>query len=100
MIKVTAAGSMVLTRGWQVFARARGLSGWCTLHFRHDGAATLYVRVFGGDARRLGCCPESDNNGDDEVHPSDDDGQRGGSIPEVSWPLATTRGLQRRRLLI
>ena len=30
--KVSASGSMVLTRGWQTFAHARGLGGRCTLH--------------------------------------------------------------------
>jgi hypothetical protein len=57
---------MAVTRGWQTFAHARGLSRRCTLHFRYDGIATLYVRVFGEDGRRAGCCPE-DDGGDDEL---------------------------------
>ena len=58
---------MVLTCGWQTFARARGLGGRCTLHFKYDGLVTLYVRVFREDGRRMGCCPEdgSDNDGGD-----------------------------------
>ena len=47
-----------------MFARARGLSLRCTLHFKFDGDATLYVRVFGEDGRRIECCPE-DNDGDE-----------------------------------
>ena len=45
---------MVLTRGWQTFARARGLGGRWTLHFKYDGLATLYVRVFRGTAAAWG----------------------------------------------
>ena len=33
----------------------------CTLHFKFDGDATLYVRVFGEDGRRAGCCPETND---------------------------------------
>nr|XP_020165937.1 spidroin-1-like [Aegilops tauschii subsp. strangulata] len=36
----------------------------CTLHFKYNGAAILFVRVFGEDGRRAGCCPE-DNDGDE-----------------------------------
>ena len=50
-------------RGWQTFACARGLSRRCTLHFKFDGNATLYMRVFGEDGRRAGCCPEDDDRG-------------------------------------
>ena len=55
---------MVLTRGWHMFARARGLGGRCTLHFKYEGLATLYVRVFGEDRRRVGCCPEDNDGGE------------------------------------
>ena len=34
-----------------------------TLHFKYDSATTLFVRVFGEDGRRAGCCPE-DSDGD------------------------------------
>ena len=37
-----------------MFARACGLIRWCTLHFKFDGDATLYARVFGEDGRVLG----------------------------------------------
>ena len=62
-LEVFAAGSLSLAHGWQTFARARGLSHRCTLHFKFDGDATLYVRVFGEDGRRAGCCPEGDDRG-------------------------------------
>ena len=56
---------MVLNRGWQTFARARGLGGRCTLHFKYDGLGTLYMRVFRGDDQRVVYFPEdsSDNDG-------------------------------------
>ena len=60
-LEVSASRNAVLTRGWQTFARARGLSWRCTLHFKFDGDATLYMRVFGEDGRRARCCPEDDD---------------------------------------
>ena len=62
-LEVSVAGNVALTRGWQMFARARGLSQRCTLHFKFDDDATLYVRVFEEDGRRAGCCPEDDDRG-------------------------------------
>ena len=35
-LEVCAVGSLALTRGWQMFARAHGLSRRCTLHFKLD----------------------------------------------------------------
>src|SRR3954463_7181566 len=63
-LEVSPSGNGALTRGWQTFARARGLGQRCTLHFKFDGDDTLYVRVFGEDGRRAGCCPEDDDEGD------------------------------------
>ena len=82
-IEVTAAGSMVLAYGWQVFARTRGLSGRCTLHFKYDGLATLFVRVFREDNRCAGCCPE-DGNGNNEL------GLDAGPVPATRVSLALT----------
>ena len=62
-VEVSAAGNVALTRGWQTFARARGLVQRCTLHFKFDGDATLFMRVLRGDSRRVGCCPEGDDDG-------------------------------------
>ena len=62
-LEVSVAGNVALTCGWQTFARAHGLSQRCTLHFKFDGDATLYMRVFGEDGRRAGCCPEDDGHG-------------------------------------
>ena len=64
--EVATSDGVVLTRGWQTFARARGLGGRCTLHFKYDSLATLYMRVSGEDGRRAGCFPE-DGSGDDEL---------------------------------
>ena len=72
-VEVTSIGHVFLTRGWKSFVRARGLKGRRTLHFKYDGAATLFVRFFGVDGSRLGCCPEGN---DDIDHPSDDHDQR------------------------
>ena len=68
-----------MTRGWQTFAHARGLSRRCTLHFRFDGDATLYVRVFGEDGRRARCCPET-NDGEEVLDLGDgrDEGEPAG----------------------
>ena len=55
-VEVTVAGNMFLNRGWQPFGHAHGLHEKHTLYFRYDGIATLYVRVFGEDGRRLECC--------------------------------------------
>ena len=63
-VETSAAGNIALARGWQTFARARGLGRRCTLHFKYDGGSTLYVRVFGEDGRRAGCCPEA-NDGEE-----------------------------------
>ena len=87
-LEVSAAGSLALARGWQTFARARGLSRRCTLHFKFDGDATLYVRVFGEDGRCAGCCPEDDDRGREPS--SDDDGEDsarvsgGAQVPQAS----------------
>ena len=64
VVEVSAAGNIVLACGWQTFARARGLGRRCTLHFKYDGDATLYVKVFGEDGHRAGCCPET-NDGEE-----------------------------------
>ena len=58
-VEISVSGNVALAWGWQVFARARGLGRRCTLHFKYDGNVTLYVRVFGEDGHRIGCCPET-----------------------------------------
>ena len=57
-VEVSVAGNIALARGWQTFALTLGLARLCTLHFKFDGDATLFVRVFGEDSRRAGCCPK------------------------------------------
>ena len=64
MVKVSVAGNIALAHGWQTFALARSLGRRCTLHFKYDGDATLYMRVFGEDGRHAGCCPET-NDGEE-----------------------------------
>ena len=65
-VETSTAGNIALARGWQTFARARGLGRRCTHHFKYDGGSTLYVRVFGEDGRRAGCCPET-NDGEEVI---------------------------------
>ncbi|KAM3209851.1 hypothetical protein ACQJBY_064101 [Aegilops geniculata] len=60
----TPSGYMYLTRGWKSFARAHGLKEGHTLHFKFDGAVTLFVKIFGEAGGCLECCTESDSNGD------------------------------------
>ena len=62
-LEVSVSGNVALTRDWQTFACTRGLGRWCTMYFKFDGDATLYVRVFGEDGHRAGCCPEDDDRG-------------------------------------
>ena len=73
-MEVCVAGNAALARGWQTFARARGLGRRCTLHFKYDGDVTLYVRVFGQDGRRAGCCPEV-NDGEEVLGRDEDEGE-------------------------
>ena len=94
-LEVSAAGSLALTRGWQTFAHARGLSCRCTLHFKFDGDATLHVRVLGEDGRRAGCCPEGDDRGWEPS--SGDDGEdsacvTGGAQGSPSFSGSSSRG--------
>lgn len=69
-VEVSVAGNVALARGWQTFSHACGLGRPCTLHFRYDGDATLYMRVFGGDGHRVGCFPE-DSDGDEVLRLGD-----------------------------
>ena len=56
-VEISVAGNVALARGWQTFARSRGLDRRCTLHFKYDGIATLYVRVFGEVVAAPGAAP-------------------------------------------
>ena len=53
-VEVSVAGNVALACGCQTFARVRGLSRRCTLHFKYDDNVTLYVTVFGEDGRCVG----------------------------------------------
>jgi hypothetical protein len=66
-VEFSATGDAHLTRGWQTFARARGLKGRSILHFTYIGPATLFVRVFGAGGLRVGCCPEDSGDDDDDA---------------------------------
>ena len=53
-VEISVAGNAALAHCWQTFARACGLGRRCSLHFKYDGNATLYVRVFREDGRLSG----------------------------------------------
>ena len=63
-VEISVTGNIALARGWQTFSHAHRLGRRCILHFKYNGAATLFVRVFGEDGRRARCCPE-DSDGDE-----------------------------------
>ena len=71
VVEVSASGAVALARGWQTFARACGLGGRCTLHFKYGDDSTLFVRVFGEVGRRTECCPK-DNGGGEVLGLGDD----------------------------
>ena len=73
-VEFSVEGNIALPRGWQTFARARGLGRRCTLHFRYDGGSILHARVFGEDGRRAGCCPEL-NDGEEVLGLGDGRGE-------------------------
>ena len=60
-MEVSAAGNAALAHGWQTFARMHGLGRRCALHFKYDGDATLFMRVFGEDGCHVECCPEEND---------------------------------------
>ena len=76
-VATSAAGNVALARGWQTFARARGLGRRCALHFRYGGESTLYVRVFGEDGRCARCCPKA-NDGEEVLGLGDGRDEDGG----------------------
>ena len=69
-----------------MFSYARGLGRRCTLHLKYDSDATLFVRVFGEDGRRVGCCPK-DNDGDEVLGLGD-----GRDEEEGGFVLGTSHG--------
>nr|XP_020192913.1 B3 domain-containing protein Os03g0212300-like [Aegilops tauschii subsp. strangulata] len=94
-VEVSVAGNVFLNRGGQSFARAGGLHGICTLHFRYDSVATLYVRVF-GNSQHSGCFLESDNDGDDGQLALDDGRVASGADGSHSGESTSDRPLHRR----
>nr|XP_020178608.1 B3 domain-containing protein Os03g0212300-like [Aegilops tauschii subsp. strangulata] len=76
----TPSGYMYLTWGWKSFPHARGLKEGHTLHFKFDGAATLFMKIFGDAGGCLECCIENDNSSGG--HSSGDDSSDDGSTPQ------------------
>lgn len=68
---------MYLTQEWKSFARARGLKEGHTFHFKFDGAATLFLSIFGEASVLLECRVESNNSNNDHSSTSDDDDNSG-----------------------
>ena len=69
-VEVSVAGNIALARGWQTFARARGLGRRCTLHFKFDGDATSFVREGSWRCPELSQTPPraSRRHGDEMTH--------------------------------
>jgi hypothetical protein len=64
-IEVVSSCDVFMTRGWGAIARAYNPEEGPTLHFKYDGASTLFFKVLKEDGRRLECCPrEGDQDGD------------------------------------
>ena len=84
-LEFSISGNGALARGLQTFARACGLGRWCTLYFKFDGDATLYVRVFGEDGRRARCCPEYDDRGRLPSPGADQDKDGGTRVGGSAW---------------
>lgn len=61
LTEFTSSGFMFLKRGWKSFALPRGLKEGHTLHFKYDGGATLFMKIFGVTGCHRDCCMESDN---------------------------------------
>ena len=75
-VEFTPVGFMFLKQGWKSFALARGLKRGHVLQFKYDGAATLFVKIFGISGSRLECCAESED-GSDSSSSSEDDSSSG-----------------------
>ncbi|KAE8792912.1 hypothetical protein D1007_32414 [Hordeum vulgare] len=54
---------MLLKRGWKSFALTLVLKEGHVLHFKFDGVAMLFMKIFGEAGNRLGCCMDSDRSG-------------------------------------
>ena len=76
----TPTGFMFLKHGWKSFALACCLKKGQVLLFEYDGAAMLFMKIFGITGCRLKCCMESDEiDSPGDVSPSDGSGSSGGS---------------------
>jgi hypothetical protein len=58
----TPSGFMFLKQGWKSFALMCDLKQGHLLHFKYDGAATLFVKIFRVFGSRLECCAESEDS--------------------------------------
>jgi hypothetical protein len=77
----SANASMYLRKGWKTFLRSKNIPEGRTIFFSYDGDKTLIARrFFDSDGDRVGCCFESPNNSDEEVHFE----EQGASDEEVS----------------
>ncbi|KAE8790097.1 l-ascorbate oxidase-like protein [Hordeum vulgare] len=56
-------GIMFLRRGWKLFGLAHDFKEGHVLHFKFDGAATLFMKAFRNVGGPLDCCMEGDSNG-------------------------------------
>lgn len=91
-VEVTPHGHVYMNRGWQTFTRAQGLKGKCYLHLKFDGEATLFVKIFVSEGKRLGFCPEDAGLGSPVGGPSPEAGAAppAAATPPMEGARATT----------
>ncbi|KAE8804346.1 hypothetical protein D1007_19763 [Hordeum vulgare] len=63
-VDLSLGSAMFLTHGWKSFPRSRGFGLCHLLHFRFDGSATLYLKLFGMACFRLQCSAERSSGND------------------------------------
>ena len=56
-VEAISSGKIFMTRGWGEVARVCRAEGALAIHFKYDGASTMFFKVFDAEGRRLECCP-------------------------------------------
>ncbi|KAE8798959.1 hypothetical protein D1007_25678 [Hordeum vulgare] len=73
-MEFNSLGFLFLGHGWTSFALAQGLQEGHVLHFKFDGTATLFVKVFGRIGGRLECYMEGGSSGNSNPFGTDGSG--------------------------
>ncbi|KAE8782278.1 l-ascorbate oxidase-like protein [Hordeum vulgare] len=83
--------SMLLGRGWKVFARAHGLEDGHILRFKLEEVNMLSVKFYGHTCVRLSCCEEGSSGAE---CPSSSDSNEGGTSGSGSLGRSGSRGVK------